>query len=76
MWRASASVDRAPLIDVLFDATDIVDGRYVSLLVTYDPALRSELSAFRTDTALASTPIGRDVNHLSSKMAPRSTWAT
>ncbi|HVS72226.1 MAG TPA: hypothetical protein VHQ47_13300 [Phycisphaerae bacterium] len=45
IWRATARCDTAPVVDLLFDATDIEQGRYFVHSVKYDAPFASVLKA-------------------------------
>lgn len=58
MWRVSASSGDTPIVDILFDATDIDSGQYILRLEIYDDAIRTVLTALCEDKTLAATPVG------------------
>ena len=48
LWRATASRGEVPVVDVLFDATDITTGRYVRKVIVYDAGLNTVLNHVAT----------------------------
>jgi hypothetical protein len=45
LWRATTLVNGSPVLDLLFDATDIEQGSFFAYAVDYDPALAQPLRA-------------------------------
>ncbi len=48
LWRATASRADVPIVDVLFDATDITTGQYVRKVIVYDAALNTVINHVAT----------------------------
>lgn len=66
LWRATGMRAEAPLVDVLFDATDIATGRYVRKLIVYDDSLNAVLNHVVTQSG----PIPNRLNRVVRKLGP------
>lgn len=62
-WRATAFHNAGAVLDLLFDATDIEQGKYLVVAVKYDAAVAGVLQVIAADPALMAffAPGGRSI---------------
>lgn len=46
IWRATATLDKQPVLDLLFDATDIEQGEFLLKMIEYDKEICSAIRSF------------------------------
>ena len=69
IWRTTAFRDSIRLVDILFDATDVADGRYVRHIEIGDPVVEALLNYVRSQSPANTSGVSRHLNQVYSKLS-------
>jgi len=68
LWRASAIVNGQPVMNILFDATDIPSGQFVLEVYAYENELQDFLDIAMRDEVFRRTPMGQGLGVIYSRL--------